>query len=155
VVLNAAITNYSAEVMSTLGGENLFDVESPVRYAYQSAGTARLIILSCGLGAVIIIATLVDQYGYKHRAAIDRAATAATARVTVGLDDDAGRQLGKAAQLLIALSREMESEHQFNPITIGFVPTSIQLLSVLLTVLTFLMYNDLARLGIFPSLGSS
>jgi hypothetical protein len=64
----------------------------------------------------------------------------------------AERQLSHAARLLTGLSRELDSDSRDNPITIGFAPANIQLLSALLSLLSFLMYNDLAKLGFFPCL---
>jgi hypothetical protein len=43
-----------------------------------------------------------------------------------------------------------DSEDNDNPIRIGFVPASIQLITTLVSLLTFLLYNDLSTLGLLP-----
>jgi hypothetical protein len=151
VGLHSVADTYALTALSVVGADSLFDQDSPTRFAYKWTATARLLIISLGLATVIALATLVNSYGFKHRAAIDRAATASGARAAATSDPKDAEELTKTARVLELLSREMQSELDQNPIRIGFLPAGVQLLSLLVTLLGFLLYNDLVQLGIISS----
>jgi hypothetical protein len=110
VIVSSIMSSFAGDAIAAVGAENIFELDSPTRTAYSAAGSLRLLSLSIGLGVVVTLSTVVDAYGKKHLAAIDRAATAARARAASMKKSCQEREdLVNASELLVLLRNELVS----------------------------------------------
>lgn len=135
------VITFSVAILDTkLHNEANFDSSTP---GSKVASTFRLLVLASFIALELVLGVLVNNFAGRHVALLAKLRTANAATAVQTQRQSYAEELLASEHLLDIIILEIEKDTSANPVTVAFLPAEVARVSLLLSVVSFVVYDDL------------